>query len=55
MRSPLDTFHNPIVLSKDPDAKYSPSLENTMQLTSLEWSMRVLMSSPLDTLHNPIV
>ena len=29
MRSPLDTFHKPIVLSIEPDAKYSPSTENT--------------------------
>ena len=24
MRSPFNTLHNPIVLSKEPDAKYSP-------------------------------
>ena len=28
MRSPLDTFHNPIVLSQEPEAKYSPFSEN---------------------------
>ena len=29
IRSPLDTLHTPIVLSPDPDAKYSPFGENT--------------------------
>ena len=29
IRSPLDTLHTPIVLSLDPDAKYSPFGENT--------------------------
>ena len=29
IRSPLDTLHTPIVLSADPDAKYSPFGENT--------------------------
>ena len=29
MRSQLDTLHNPIVISQDPDAKYTPSGENT--------------------------
>ena len=28
MRSPVDTFHIPIVLSLDPDAKYCPLGEN---------------------------
>ena len=36
MRSPLDTLHTPIVLSKDPDAKYSPFGKNTTLLTSEE-------------------
>ena len=39
---PLDTLHNLIVLSKDPDAKYSPSFENATVITSLEWPIRVL-------------
>ena len=34
IRSPLDTLHTPIV--SDPDAKYSPSGENTTLLTQLE-------------------
>ena len=29
IRSPLDTLQTPIVLSQDPDAKYSPFEENT--------------------------
>ena len=33
MRSPLDTLHSPIVLFLDPDAKYSPSGENTTLVT----------------------
>ena len=37
MRSPLDTPHTPIVLSEDPDAKYSPFGENTTLQTYLEW------------------
>ena len=55
MRSPLDTLHNPIVLSSDPDAKYSPFGENTTLETQPEWPVRVLIRSPLDTLHTPIV
>ena len=55
IRSPLYTLHTPIVLSADPDAKYSPSGENTTLKTTLEWPVRVLISSPLDTLHIPIV
>ena len=47
--------HTPIVLSLDPDAKYSPSSENTTLKTVEEWPVRVLMRSPLDTLHTPIV
>ena len=30
MSSPLDAFHTPIVVSEDPDAKYSPFYENAM-------------------------
>ena len=36
IRSPLDTLHNPIVLSEEPDAKYSPSGENTTLLIKSE-------------------
>ena len=55
MGSPLDTFHNPIVLSADPDAKYFPSGENTTLHTWEEWPIKVFINSPLDTLHNPTV
>ena len=55
IRSPLYTLHTPIVLSADPDAKYSPSGENTTLKTILEWPVRVFIRSPLDTLHTPIV
>ena len=54
IRSPLDTLHTPIVLSSDPDAKYSPFGENTTLLTHYECPMRVLIRYPLDTLHTPI-
>ena len=37
MRSPLYIFQIPIVLSTDPDAKYSPFGENTTLLIYLEW------------------
>ena len=55
IRSPLDTLHTPIVLSPDPDAKYSPFGENTTLKTQLECPVRVLIRSPLDTFHTPIV
>ena len=55
MRSPLDTLHKPIVPSSDPDAKYSPSPENTTLTTGSECPVRVFIRSPLDTFHNPIV
>ena len=55
MRSPLDTLHTPIVLSLDPDAKYSPLGENTTLQTSEECPVKVLIRSPLETLHTPIV
>ena len=55
IRSPLDTLHTPIVLSIDPDAKYSPFGENTTLKTQPECPVRVLIRSPLDTLHTPIV
>ena len=55
IRSPLDTLHTPIVLSEDPEAKYSPFGENTTLVTKDKWPVKVLMRSPLDTLHTPIV
>ena len=55
IRSPLNTLHTPIVLSKDPDTKYSPFSENARLRTQSEWPVSVLMSSPLDILHIPIV
>ena len=55
IRSSLDTLHTPIVLSVDPDAKYSPFDENTTLLTSEECPVSVLIRSPLDTFHTPIV
>ena len=55
MRSPLDTNHSPIVLSIDPDTKYSPFGENTTLLTGREWPVKVIIRSPFETLHNPIV
>ena len=51
IRSPLDILHTPIVLSKDPDAKYSPFGENTKLKTILKSPVSVLIRSPLDTLH----
>ena len=55
IHSPLDILHTPIVLSADPDAKYSPFGENTMLQIGNECPVRVLIRSPLDTLHTPIV
>ena len=55
IRSPLDTLHTPIVLSLDPDAKYSPSAENTTLQIQEECPVRIFIRSPLDTLHTPIV
>ena len=55
IHSPLDTLHTPIVLSADPDTKYSPFGENTTLKTHSECPVRVLIHSPLDTLHTPIV
>ena len=55
MHSPLDTLHTLIVLSLDPDAKYSPFGENTTLKTQPECPVRILMHSPLDTLHTLIV
>ena len=37
IRYPLDTLHTPIVLSSDPDAKYSPFGENNTLLTEFLW------------------
>ena len=55
IRSQLDTLHTPIVLSKDPDTKYSPFGENTALCMHNECPVRVLIRSPLDTLHTLIV
>ena len=55
MRYPLGTFHKPIVLSKEPEAKYSPSPENDTLDTGAECPVKVFISSQLDTLHNRIV
>ena len=55
MCSPLDTLHKQIVLSSDPDAKYSPFGENATLNTESEWPLRFLMHSQLDTLHIRIV
>ena len=55
MSSPLDTFHNLIVLSVDPDPKYSPSSENTMLATTPECPVRVFICSSLNTFLNSVV
>ena len=55
MRYPLDTFHIPIVVSLDPDAKYFPLGENDTLNIIEEWPSRVLINSPLYTFHTPIV
>ena len=55
IRSPLDTLHTLIVLSEDPDAKYSPFLENTTLQIESECPVSVLIRSQLDTLHTLIV
>ena len=55
MHSPLDTLHNLIVLSADPEAKHSPFGENSTLKTQDECPVRVFILSPLDTLHTPIV
>ena len=55
MSSPLDILHTLIVLSSDPDAKYSPFGEYPTQKTKLEWPVSVFMRSPLDILHTTIV
>ena len=54
MRSPLYTLHTPIVQSLDPDAKYSPSDENTTLKTYRKCPVRILSYSLLDTFHNLI-
>ena len=55
MRYSLDILHPPIVLSSDPDAKYSPFGENTTLLTAPKCPLRVLVRFPLYILHTPIV
>ena len=52
MRSPL---HTTIVQSLDPDAKYSPSGENTTLKTESQWPLMILMHFPLHTFHSLIV
>ena len=54
IRSPFDTFHIPIVLSLDPDAKYSPFGEYITLFILSKWPLRVFISFPVDTLHKPI-
>ena len=55
MCSPLNTLHTPIVLSQDPDAKYSPLGEKTTLSTDQKCPVRVFSSSLLITLHILIV
>ena len=55
IRSPVNNLHTPIVLSWDPETKYSPLSENATLKTVDLWSFNVLMSSPDDTLHIHIV
>ena len=55
INSPLDTLHIPIIVDKDPDAKYSPSGENTTLLNKLLELSKILIYSQLDILHNLIV
>ena len=55
MRYPLNTLHTLIVLSSDPEAKYSPHNENTTHKIESECPMSVLIRFPLDTLNTPIV
>ena len=54
MHYPVDTLQM-YILQLDPEAKYSPSGENTTLLTVDEKPMSVLMRFPLDTLHTPTV
>ena len=55
IRSPLDTLHTLIVLSQDPDPKYSPFKENITLVTKEEWPLKFLIPSPLDIFHSLIV
>ena len=55
MRSPLDNLHKLIVLSQDPEAKYSPFGENATLVTREVCPVRVLMSSQFNTLQRQIV
>ena len=54
IHSPFDTLHTLIVLSLDPDTKYSPFGENTTVETVFEWPMSVLIRSSPDTLRTSI-
>ena len=55
IRFPLNTLQTPIVLSPDPDAKYSPFGENTTVYTNVECPVSVSICSSLDILHKQIV
>ena len=55
MSSPVDNLHTPIVLSRDPDAKYCSSGENTMLFIPKECPVKVLMGYPFCIHHTRIV
>ena len=55
MRSPLDTLQKQMVLSSDPDARYSPFGEKATLQTDDRKPLRVFKSCLLDTLQRPIV
>ena len=50
MRSPVDTFHTPIFLLLDPEAKYSPFGENTTLLI-LQEELCILFLCSLVNVH----
>ena len=54
-RSPLDILQRMIVLSLDPEAKYSPFGENATLLTLLECPHRDFMPSPTNRLYSYVV
>ena len=55
MSSSVDTLHTRIVLSFDPDAKNSPSGENTTLQIMEDRPWRVFIRSPVYIFHTPIV
>ena len=55
MRYPLDILHTIMVLSQDPEIKYSSFGEKTTVFTYKECPVKVLMSSPVDTFHRVMV